>query len=95
MMQGMIKGMNKKFGGKNKLSMLAKYKDTIAKVTKDFEKGLTGEIPALPFKVPEFEVAGIKINLNDKEQVNMAVNATRDFIKSDKVKDVLSFIGLG
>ena len=76
----MMKGLMKKF--KNK-SLLTKYKDTIKKVQSDFAKGLEGEIPDLPFKVPEFDVAGIKINLNDKEQVGMVVNATRDFLKGD------------
>jgi hypothetical protein len=48
----MMKTMMKKMG-KNK-NFLNKYKDTIDKVKADFAKGLEGEIPALPFKVPEF-----------------------------------------
>jgi len=60
-----------------------KFKNLAENLKGDLLKNLTEgnfEIPAIPFKVPEFEIAGLKIDLNDKEKINAAVGVGRDIL---------------
>jgi len=81
---------------------VTKYKGMLEGLKKNLltniSKGLLDddvEIPALPFKVPSFNVGGIKIDLNDKERINEHVGKVRDILKSDQAQSVLKMIGLG
>ena len=81
---------------------LNKYKGLMENMKKNLLKNLSKglldddvEIPALPFKVPSFNIAGVKIDLNDKERINEHVGKVRDVLKSDQAQSVLKLIGLG
>lgn len=77
----MVDRMSRMAGSKRNMS---KYQNVFNKlrddITKNVGEGKLPEIPALPFKVPEFEIAGLKINLNDKEQINKHINNTKNFL---------------
>lgn len=69
---------------------ITKYKGLLEGLKKNLltniSKGLLDddvEIPALPFKVPSFNVAGVKVDLNDKERINEHVGKVRSVLKSE------------
>lgn len=82
-------------------SQINKYKGMLEGLKKNLltniSKGLLEddvEIPALPFKVPSFNIAGIKIDLNDKERINEHFGKVKDVVKSDAVQGILKAVGL-
>lgn len=101
----MIEKLGKMMGGKR---MADRYHDMLSNIQKDALGGLSSnllhedlidKIPDLPFKIPEFEVAGMKINLNDKEQIKSNIKLGKDLLESDMTKNLLKSIpgleGLG
>ena len=98
MIEHIQKKVKDQFASKAELLSLKKYKPTFDKIKSEVDKQLDNfskDIPDLPFKIPEFKIGKINVDLNDKEKISEVLQDTKKVLNSEPVQNILKFVGLG